>query len=52
MKLQVLRTEIDELEEHCDTVGIFKFPLECEHKQCEGARAHFRISVNYDVQPD
>jgi hypothetical protein len=41
-----LRTEINELEENCDTVGRFNFPLECEHKQlpsglCAAARAHF-----------
>jgi hypothetical protein len=27
VKLQVLRTEINELEEHCDTLGRFNFSL-------------------------
>jgi hypothetical protein len=57
MKLQVLRTEINELGENCDTVGRFNFPLEYEHNQlisglCAAARAHFRMSVNYDVRLD
>jgi hypothetical protein len=56
LKLQVLWTEINELEESCDKVGTFNFSLEYEHHQftprlCAAARAHFRMSVNYGVRP-